>query len=479
MRPSASSCLDEDTLLLLVTGKLEPNRLHRAEAHVASCRDCQQLIVDASAGLEHTHEDVAASSTHGRTSDLASTPPDLNPGEIIAGKYRVTGSLGRGGMGSVLSATHIELEQRVAIKVLHSEGADSLARFRREGRVLAQLSSPHVVRVFDSGHLEDGRPFIVMEHLDGADLATIAARGELTPAEAIDAIRQACAALALAHRAGIVHRDLKPSNLFLVQEHGQRVLKVLDFGISKQLTPRNESVSLTTTGALLGSPRYMAPEQLNGQDGVSAASDIWALGAILYELLTGRPAFPQTTFTALLIAIASHAPASPSKFRSDLPTRLLAVVMRCLEQDPRKRFSSVEELSNALAAFAQLARPAARPYSAVERKTPYARQLILLSGLILMLSAIILWMRSGRETTATDTKAVISQPAPSIPATPPDAPPPEAPQPKAAEATEAEKPPPPPRPAPPSRPARGVNPARKAPTATIQSKPLGPLDSPD
>ncbi|WP_437308502.1 protein kinase domain-containing protein [Sorangium sp. So ce388] len=278
-------------------------------------------------------------------------------GEVIAGKYRVDRVVGRGGMGMVVAASHLFLPQRVAIKLLLSDESPALVqRFLREARAAARLKGEHVVRVLDVGELESGVPYIVMEFLEGEDLSdVIRARGQLDVAEAADYVLQACVAMAEAHAAGIVHRDLKPANLFLTTAPGgAKLIKVLDFGISKEMPSGGEGggASLTQTREVLGSPIYMPPEQMRSSRSVDARSDIWALGAILYRALVGRPPFEAPALAELVLQVASAEPVPPSALRSDLPLELEGVILHCLQKDPARRPQTVADLALALAPFA-------------------------------------------------------------------------------------------------------------------------------
>jgi serine/threonine-protein kinase len=275
-------------------------------------------------------------------------------GEVLAGKYRVERMLGAGGMGVVVAAEHMQLGQRVALKFLKLEAASevSVKRFLREARAAAQIRGEHVARISDVGTLEDGSPYMVMELLEGRDLsAELAVRGALPVPHAIEYVLQACEAVAEAHVAGIVHRDLKPANLFLTHRPGGAPLvKVLDFGISKVITGSGDNLepSLTGTSALLGSPRYMSPEQLRGSKNVDARTDVWALGVILYELFSGSIPFDAETLPGLLAQIAADPPTPITAVCSNLPEGLAAVVMRCLEKDITRRFANVGDLALAL-----------------------------------------------------------------------------------------------------------------------------------
>ena len=274
-------------------------------------------------------------------------------GEVIAGKYRVDSVVGTGGMGVVLCATHLELGQRVAIKVLtvpedDARRDEARERFLREGRATAALVSDHVVRVYDVGTLATGAPFMVMELLRGQDLArTLQQRGPLPIELACECVRQAAEAIACAHGQGIVHRDLKPSNLFLTQRSdGSALVKVLDFGISKTTNPELEPLTgnLTATRSVLGTPFYMSPEQVRDAKKVDVRTDIWSLGLILHELLSGSPAFEGTTLPGVCAAIAADPPAALRLKRSEVPVEVEAIVLRCLEKDPARRFQSARDL---------------------------------------------------------------------------------------------------------------------------------------
>ena len=294
-------------------------------------------------------------------------------GELIAGKYEVERIVGRGGMGIVLGARHVELGQRVAIKLLRvdaSRNADVIARFLREARVSAKMQSEHVVRVFDVGRLPDGEPFMVMEYLSGSDLGRFVELGGRAPiGDVVSYVLQACEAVAEAHALGIIHRDIKPANIFLAtRPDGSPIVKVLDFGISKVIAPDGAGV-LTATEATLGSPLFMSPEQIRAAKDVDLRTDIWSFGVVLYQLLSGAAPFDAPTPSALCVAIANDAPTPPRLQRPDVPAALDAVVMRCLEKLPDLRFQNIGELARALAPFAP---PDAAPL--VERIARMSRQ---------------------------------------------------------------------------------------------------------
>jgi serine/threonine-protein kinase len=258
-------------------------------------------------------------------------------------------------MGVVVAAMHVELGQRVAIKFLNPavlDNPDAVARFTREARAAVRIRSEHVARVTDVGRLDNGAPYMVMEYLEGEDLAAAVARGPLLREDAVDYLIQACDAMAEAHVEGIVHRDLKPANLFLVaRTDGSASVKVLDFGISKLMLPETGDASLTRTATLMGSPLYMSPEQLKSPRDVDPRADVWSLGVILFELLVGRPPFNAPTL-AELVAVILHEPTPRlTALLPDVPVALERAVLRCLEKEREQRFQNVGELAAALVNF--------------------------------------------------------------------------------------------------------------------------------
>jgi eukaryotic-like serine/threonine-protein kinase len=286
--------------------------------------------------------------------------PSFAPGMLIAEKYVIERVLGEGGIGVVVAAKHVELDQLVAIKYLRPKVMSSPTaadRFLREARLAAKIHSEHVVHVYDVGRLPDGSPYMVMEYLAGTDLGKLlAASGPLPLEWAIDYVLQTCEALAEAHVAGIVHRDLKPDNLFVATgAAGKSVVKILDFGISKlsakRATPDRLDV-LTQANDKFGTPVYMSPEQLRSSGDVDARADVWAVGVVLYELLTGRLPFDGDSLPELCTAILTLPPASLKLDRPYLPAELQLVIERCLEKDREARFQNVAELAQELSAFA-------------------------------------------------------------------------------------------------------------------------------
>jgi serine/threonine-protein kinase len=284
-------------------------------------------------------------------------PLPVASGEVVGDRYRVDDVVGVGGMGAVVSAVHLELGHKVAIKVLLPEAArnrEAAARFLMEARATVALRSAHVARAIDVGELPSGLPYIVMEYLDGRDLARVVADDGLPSVEqSIEYLVQACDAVAEAHGLGIVHRDLKPENLFLTtRRNGDPLVKVLDFGISKVAPTALEgkaSRAVTKERVLLGSPAYMSPEQVRSSRDVDARTDIWALGAVLYFLLTGVEPFVADSTAEMFVRILQHTPEPPSQLRPGIPAALDRVVMRCLSLERDDRYASVEELAEALA----------------------------------------------------------------------------------------------------------------------------------
>ncbi len=284
--------------------------------------------------------------------------PPLAEGDVLAEKYRVERVLGVGGVGVVVSATHVTLGQRVALKFLRrsaAEDPDAVERFLREARAVVRLKSQHSIRVLDVGTLDTGVPYMVMELLDGSDFADILEkRGRLPVTEAVAYVLQACEALAEAHAAGVVHRDLKPENLFMTKGVDHRPLvKVLDFGLVKEMNqPTGGDTGRSLTGALaMGTPAYMSPEQIKSTRDVDPRTDIWSMGAVLYELLSGRLPFEAQSLPELIAAIVRDPPRPLGEIAPHVPEGLVAVVARCLEKNPADRYPKIAKLAAALDEF--------------------------------------------------------------------------------------------------------------------------------
>jgi serine/threonine-protein kinase len=380
------ACPDENALSELVQGLLDAATASLIEVHLDRCVPCRQIV-----------------SSLGRSSYLARRQRQLDPpgpeaigtvvrptmagpaprrvGELLAGKYQVERVLGEGGMGVVMAARHLTLGKLVAIKLMRPDlvvDPSAILRFVREARAASTLRSEHIVRVIDLDTLEDGAPYIAMEYLEGEDLGTLVSRGPISVRDAATCIAQVTEALAEAHAAGIVHRDLKPANLFVTRRgDGSPCMKVLDFGVSKILAggPLIDDLTATDTKTLIGSPHYMAPEQLISAKAVDPRTDIWALGCILFELVTGRAPFAGTALAQVLAGILRDEVPPLTTLSPQVPTGFAAIVTRCLEKDPACRFQHVADLTTALASYVgeHSAAPASQPDHAdprVEREGP-------------------------------------------------------------------------------------------------------------
>jgi len=309
-------------------------------------------------------------------SEVADAELPVREGQVLEGKFRVERIVGEGAMGLVVEATHLGLDERVALKFLRREARsqpDVVARFSREARSAVKLKSDHVARVFDVGTAEDGTPFIVMEFLEGSDLATILElRRRLEIPEAVEYVIQACEGLTEAHARGIVHRDIKPENLFLAQGAGAlKQIKLLDFGISKAAlsgSALETDLASGNTTQIMGSPHYMSPDQLRSTHDVDGRADIWSLGVVLFELVSGHMPFTATDVTALIAQVLHEPHQRLTSLRADTPAELEAIVDRCLSKDPAARYSSAAELAMALLPFAPK-----RARHAAERAAEIAR----------------------------------------------------------------------------------------------------------
>ncbi len=279
--------------------------------------------------------------------------PVVEPGSVLGGKYRVGRVIGSGGMGIIVEATHLQLGTLVAVKVLRAnalEKPEIAERFAREARAAAQLRNEHICRVHDYGTLDDGAPVWVMELLEGRDLGTLVDQEGPLPVELVaHYVLQTCSGIAEPHARGMIHRDLKPANLFLERKpDGSPSIKILDFGIAKFETV---DFKLTETTSVVGSPSYMAPEQLRSSKGVDTRTDIWALGVVMYELLTEKQPFTGDSMTELALNISGEPPAP---LPATIDPEFAAIVMKCLEKDPAHRYQDVAALADALTPFARL-----------------------------------------------------------------------------------------------------------------------------
>jgi eukaryotic-like serine/threonine-protein kinase len=285
----------------------------------------------------------------------------VRPGEVVGGRYRVERVLGEGGMGLVFAAVHVDLGHRVAIKLMlpgRQRETEARERFLREARVVVRLRSEHVARVLDFGAETRGpgaapAPYVVMEYLEGLDLdRLLSEQGPPSIPDAVGYILHACEAIAEAHSLGIVHRDLKPANLFLTRRvDGTPCVKVLDFGISKLTSMARVDGSLTQSNAAFGTPLYMSPEQMRSAKNVDARADIWSLGVILYQLLTGHLPFDGESITELCLRIVETDPLPPRSFRPEIPDEVEQILFQCLQKKPVDRWPSIAALAAALAPF--------------------------------------------------------------------------------------------------------------------------------
>ncbi len=335
------------------------------EGHLAACDECRALVsavikssmVEPPAAGESSPETASTTPAQGLSALPDALPrkggidSPVRPGDVLGGKYVVERVLGAGGMGVVVAARHAQLKQRVALKFLlpaACEAPGAIERFLREGQAAARITSEHVARVTDTGVLESGSPYLVMEYLEGKDLGELVAeQGPLPVETAVDYVLQACEAIVEAHQLGIVHRDLKPANLFLTRRNdGSPLVKVLDFGISK--TEGGSSAHLTSTTTLMGSPRYMSPEQMVSAKDVDARTDIWALGIIAFELLSGEPVWKADTVQGLCALIATAPPPRLRDLAPSVPAELEQVIERCLAKPRNERIPSIADLALAL-----------------------------------------------------------------------------------------------------------------------------------
>lgn len=285
----------------------------------------------------------------------------LRVGTVVAGKLRIIRQLGAGGMGTVFEVEHELTRHRRALKLLHAQMKtipDVVERFLREASAAGRIGNPHIVETFDAGLLDTGEPYIVMELLEGKTLADLLDEsGPLDLKRACEIVMQACDAVHSAHAAGIVHRDLKPENLFLTGAD-ESFVKILDFGISKFDVGKTGVEGLTLEGAPIGTPNYMSPEQIKGETEIDARTDVYALGVVLYECVTGRRPFESGNLLKLIHLVSFGNCAPPSKLRPGLPTTVDLVVGKAMSLDRNQRYSSAQELAGALSRLLQSLPPA-------------------------------------------------------------------------------------------------------------------------
>ena len=293
------------------------------------------------------------------TADQANRPPEVQPGEVVGGKWRVGALIGRGGMGAVYEGTNTAIGKKVALKFIDAEFANNVditSRFQREAEAASLVESAHIVHIFDSGTTDAGLPYIVMELLRGEDLrARINRLGRLSPEEVVHIAAQTLRGLHRAHEAGIVHRDLKPDNIFLVDRDDDPLFaKIVDFGISKVTRrpgdPGGQPGTLTRQGVVLGTPFYMSPEQAQAFADLDLRTDLWSLGAIIFECLGGKPPFGGDAYEQIIIAICTTDAPDVRNLEPSVPAPLAHFVSRALSRDRAARFQTAKEMLDALQA---------------------------------------------------------------------------------------------------------------------------------
>jgi serine/threonine protein kinase len=340
--------VDEDAIVRFVSGSAGAAEAAEIRRHVDVCDECRELLA------------AAARDPSGARIVLDS---EVEVGDLIDERFRIEREIGRGGMGIVYAARDIVRDEPIALKVLHADTADDeerVARFLRESRVLAGLRSPHSVRVYDVGRLRSGAPYMVMELLVGEDLDAIASSGPIDPHRAAALIEQASRGIGDAHRLGIVHRDINLQNLFVVRENGAEHVKVLDFGLAKPGKAIAPETALTSAESLMGTPRFMAPEQLVSARDVDARADVWALGVCLYRLSTGHFPFDARNVATLTARILGTHPRRPRSWNPAIPSAVEQVTLRCLARAAAERYPNADALADALTE-ARADRPRKRP----------------------------------------------------------------------------------------------------------------------
>ena len=403
---ASQRCLDEQAVVDFAAGLLPADKIPIVEAHLSGCDKCTALIAAAASHVGSTAQVTRSIETqpfgpqspnfgpggHSRERPL------LAPGTPLDGTYQVVRFLGRGGMGDVYEVKHARLAGRYAAKLLSSDlaaNAQAFSRFQREAMIASGLSHPNIVNVIDFCHLSDGLPCLVMEFLNGADLAQVMSVGPLSPARTLRLVRQIVSALSTLHGHQIIHRDLKPQNIFVLPEtdgEPERV-KLVDFGLAKRSNP---SLVVTHDRTLLGTPQYMAPEQAIGSaDGVGPESDQFSLAAIVYEMLGGRHPFGGEVLSTVLYRIVHEPPAPLTSLAPHVPPHVVAAIERGLSKDRQARFPSVKAFLQALEGEGTAMKPAPPPITKKQRRSWFIRREVLASaGVLAAALGIVAWMRT-------------------------------------------------------------------------------------